>query len=131
MSTSNSTYYWGTGRRKSAVARVRLKSGEGKITINGKPVEAYFVDLTDQVAAAAPLKLVKGTFDVLANCNGGGLGGQADAVRLGIARALCLVSEEYEPIMREHKLLTRDSRMPERKKYGRKGARARFQFSKR
>jgi len=126
-------FYWGLGRRKTAVARVRLKRGTGQIKVNGKDFEDYFVKASDRVVVEQPLRTVKAhkNFDMFINVKGGGMSGQAGAVVLGAARALCLINEEYEKLLRENKFLTRDSRMRERKKYGQKGARARFQFSKR
>ena len=127
------TYTWGTGRRKTAVARVRIRSGSGKVVINKRPVEEYFKSDRDRQAALSPLATVQmtGNYDVWANVNGGGPTGQADAVMLGLARALMKASPETTEALREKGLLTRDARMKERKKYGQKGARKRFQFSKR
>ncbi len=127
------TYIWGTGRRKTAVARVRIRSGSGKVIINKRPVEEYFKSDRDRQAALSPLATVQMTsnYDVWANVNGGGPTGQADAVMLGLARALMKASPETTEALREKGLLTRDARMKERKKYGQKGARKRFQFSKR
>jgi len=125
--------YMATGRRKTAVARVFLRPGTGKITVNGRSLEEYFPLVTWRAAVRQPL-LVTDTadkFDVLINAQGGGLTGQAEAARLGIARALCEFNSELRPKLRELGLLTRDPRMKERKKYGRPGARKRFQFSKR
>ncbi len=126
-------YYYGTGRRKSAVARVRMRSGEGRILINNRPVEAYFTEDRDRKAVLAPLKATEttGRYDVFANVTGGGFTGQAGAVVLGLARALKSVDSALEPLLRGGGYLTRDSRMVERKKYGRRGARRSFQFSKR
>lgn len=126
-------FYWGTGRRKTAVARVRLKAGSGKVSINGKAVDKFFTEIRDQVAVVLPLKATKtdASVDVFANVNGGGFTGQAGAVKLGIARALKGYDASLEPILREHDMLTRDSRAVERKKYGQAGARRRYQFSKR
>jgi small subunit ribosomal protein S9 len=126
-------YVWGTGRRKSSVARVRLKPGSGTIQINGRSLEEYFRLEKDREAVRSPLAAVNGlqSFDVLVNVSGGGTTGQADAVKLGIARAL----KDYDPsllkILRDGDYLTRDSRMVERKKPGKPGARRSFQFSKR
>ena len=127
------TYIWGTGRRKKAVARVRIRSGEGKILINKRPLEEYFKADRDRQAAQSPLDTAQLTnkYDVWANVNGGGPTGQADAVMLGLARALIKAAPEVTESLREKGLLTRDARMKERKKYGQKGARKRFQFSKR
>ena len=127
------TYIWGTGRRKKAIARVRIRSGSGKVLINKRPVEEYFKADRDRQAAVSPLDTVQMTsnYDVWANVNGGGPTGQADAVMLGLARALMKAAPETTEALREKGLLTRDARMKERKKYGQKGARKRFQFSKR
>jgi small subunit ribosomal protein S9 len=127
------TYYWGLGRRKTSVARVRLSSGTGSIKVNGKEIDDYFKNFSDRSMIQTPMRAVKAhkNFDMFINVRGGGFTGQAGAVVLGCARALCLISDEYEKTLREESLLTRDSRMKERKKYGQKGARARFQFSKR
>jgi len=127
------TYYWGLGRRKTSVARVRLCQGTGKIKVNGKEFEDYFKNFSHRSLIQQPMRTVKAhkNFDMLVNVDGGGFSGQAGAVVLGSSRALCLISDEYEKILRENNFLTRDSRMRERKKYGQKGARARFQFSKR
>jgi small subunit ribosomal protein S9 len=126
-------YIWGTGRRKSAVARVRLRRGTGHIIINRRGFENYFTEEKDRNAIMAPFKLTKTTskFDCFANVSGGGFTGQAGAVVLGIARALRKYDDSLGPLLRENGLLTRDSRMKERKKYGRRGARRSFQYSKR
>jgi len=125
--------FLGTGRRKTAVARVRLCSGTGKVTVNGRPLENYFC-VEDQRAAVL-LPLVKtdsaNKFDVRVSVSGGGPTGQAGAVRHGIARALLKVDLNLRPILKAEGLLTRDPRMKERKKYGQPGARKRFQYSKR
>jgi small subunit ribosomal protein S9 len=125
--------YYGTGRRKSAVARVFLRPGSGKFTVNAKPFEQYFVTEQQRVSAKQPLVTseTSANFDVLATTNGGGVDGQADAVRLGIARALLEFNGELRKKLKSEGLLERDSRGKERKKYGQKGARKRFQFSKR
>jgi small subunit ribosomal protein S9 len=125
--------YLGTGRRKTAVARVRLASGNGKITVNGRQFENYFPLETLRVTAVQPLA-VTGTaekFNVRVNVSGGGPNGQAGAVRHGIARALLQFDANLRGALKAEGLLTRDSRMKERKKYGQPGARKRFQFSKR
>jgi small subunit ribosomal protein S9 len=124
---------WGLGRRKSAVARVRIKGGTGQVMINKRPVNEYFPNHMERLSVAKPFAVTElaGKFDVHANVRGGGPVAQAEAVRLGISRALVKVNKELEPPLREHDLLTRDSRMKERKKYGRRGARRGFQFSKR
>lgn len=123
----------GTGRRKSAVARVRISPGEGKITINKRPLEEYFDRPQDRSAVLAPLKRTGKTsdIDVKIRVHGGGITGQAGACKLGIARALKNFDDELEATLRDAHLLTRDSRMKERKKYGLRGARRATQFSKR
>lgn len=125
--------YLGTGRRKSSVARVRLMRGTGNILINGNDASKYFPHERALQHAVAPLEATKmaSKYDVVARCNGGGFIGQAGALRLGIARALLKADNSLEPRLREEGLLTRDPREKERKKYGRRGARAGFQFSKR
>jgi small subunit ribosomal protein S9 len=122
-----------TGRRKEAVTRVFLSKGDGKITINGKDYKTYFPLVYLQNQVEAPLKTLESTdkFDVTVNAKGGGVKGQAEAVKLGIARALLQVNPEYRPVLKEAGLLTRDSRSVERKKPGKKKARKSFQFSKR
>ena len=129
----NNPYTWGLGRRKTAVARVRIKSGAGAFIVNGKPVEAVFPVLEHRERAQLPLNATatSGTLDVFVNVNGGGVHGQADAVRMGLARALKETNPGFDEVLRDGGLLTRDSRMKERKKYGRRGARRGFQFSKR
>jgi len=126
-------YYWGTGRRKSSVARVRIKPGEGKLSVNKRSLEDYFVREQDRNAVLAPLLSVKARdiFDVHVDVQGGGVTGQAGAAVLGIARALRNFDENYTQTLRDSGHLTRDSRMVERKKPGQSGARKRFQFSKR
>jgi small subunit ribosomal protein S9 len=123
----------GTGRRKRAVVRIRLIAGTGEITINDKPAEAYFGRATLMQIVRQPFEATNsvGRFNVLANAFGGGLAGQAGAVRHGIARALVAADESLRPVLRKAGLLTRDPREKESKKYGRKRARKRFQFSKR
>ncbi len=125
--------FHGTGRRKEAVARVFVKLGSGKFQVNGRPVDDYFKNVAWRNAAIAPLKFTEtsGQVDVLATVQGGGAGGQAGAVRLGLSRALAQFNAELRPGLRKNGFLTRDSRMRERKKYGQKGARKRFQYSKR
>ncbi|HIG12373.1 MAG: 30S ribosomal protein S9 [bacterium] len=129
----NNPYTWGLGRRKSSVARVRIKPGAGAFLVNGKPLDEFFVTEQGQTRAKAPLLATEseGTYDVFCNVNGGGITGQSDAVRMGLARALNSINPAHDLILREEGLLTRDSRMKERKKYGRRGARRGFQFSKR
>ena len=125
--------YLGTGRRKTSVARVRLASGSGKITVNGRPFENYFPTDTLRGIATGPLSRTDTTnrFDVNVNVSGGGASGQAGAVRHGIARALLSADANLRAVLKADGFLTRDSRMKERKKYGQPGARKRFQFSKR
>ena len=126
-------YYWGTGRRKSSVARVRIKPGDGKLLVNKRELDNYFPREQDRIAVLAPLKVVNGekSFDVFVNMQGGGTSGQSGAVSLGVARALKSYDANYVQALRDAGHLTRDSRMVERKKYGQAGARRRFQFSKR
>jgi small subunit ribosomal protein S9 len=125
--------YYGTGRRKSSVARVFLRPGSGKFTVNDKPFETYFV--TEQQRASAKRSLatadLASNFDVLTTVRGGGVSAQADAVKMGIARALLEFNVELRKTLKADGLLSRDARIKERKKYGQKGARKRFQFSKR
>ncbi|MFY9279121.1 MAG: 30S ribosomal protein S9 [Caldicoprobacterales bacterium] len=125
--------YYGTGRRKKAVARVRLVPGDGKITINNRDLEEYFGLETLKVIVRQPLVLTDtlGKFDVVANVHGGGFTGQAGAIRHGISRALLEADRELRPTLKRAGFLTRDPRMKERKKYGLKGARRAPQFSKR
>ena len=126
-------YIWGTGRRKTAVARVRIARGTGKIIINNQPFEVFFPREQDRVDVLAPLRATRtaARYNVLASIAGGGPSGQAGALSLGIARALVKIDSKLEEALREHGLMTRDSRMKERKKYGQRGARAKYQFSKR
>lgn len=123
----------GTGRRKTAVARVYLREGSGNITINGKSAETYFVNQEHLFIIKQPLSVTasEGKFDILVNVYGGGITGQAGACRHGIARVLAKYDETNTSSLKSNGFLTRDSRMVERKKFGRKGARRRFQFSKR
>jgi small subunit ribosomal protein S9 len=123
----------GTGRRKSAVARVRLIPGDGAIKINQRAVDDYFTELQEQTAVSEPLIATNtaGHWNVFVNVRGGGHSGQAGAIRLGVARALVKADSRYEPVLRQAGYLTRDSRRVERKKYGQRKARRRFQFSKR
>jgi len=125
--------YIATGRRKTAVARIRMTSGTGKIEVNGKQFEEYFPTANLQNHVLQPLQVAKGanTFDVSVNAHGGGATGQAGAVRLAIARALLQTDETLRIPLKQEGLLTRDPRMKERKKSGQPGARKRFQFSKR
>lgn len=130
---NDSMTYYATGRRKTAVARVWLFGGAGRITINRREAERYVTRPTNMKIVEQPLIVTntRDKFDVWATAKGGGLSAQSGAVRLGIARALLRISDEYRESLKEMGYLTRDSRKKERKKYGRKGARARFQFSKR
>ena len=125
--------YQAVGRRKTSVARVILKSGSGNVTVNSKPFETYFPLETHRTAITKPFTVTDalGKYDVMVNVDGGGVTGQAGAVTLGIARALVQISEENRSVLRQNGLMTRDPRMVERKKYGQKKARKRFQFSKR
>jgi small subunit ribosomal protein S9 len=122
-----------TGRRKSSVARVRLLTGAGDIKVNRKSMDEYFPRETLRGIVTQPLTLTNNAdrFHVIANVNGGGISGQAGAIRHGISRALLIFDPELRPVLKKAGLLTRDPRMKERKKYGQKGARKRFQFSKR
>jgi small subunit ribosomal protein S9 len=126
-------YFWGTGRRKCAKARVRLRPGHGEVHINDRPLERFFKRELDRSVVTSPLRFTKLTtaFDIFANVEGGGTTGQAEAIRMGIARALLLYDRNLEKQLRTEGYLTRDPRMVERKKYGQAGARRRFQFSKR
>jgi small subunit ribosomal protein S9 len=121
------------GRRKESVARVRLTAGTGNVTINGRTMDAYFGRETSKMILVEPLKIVDqmGKLDVFVNAHGGGLSGQAGAIRHGITRALMEMNPEYRPLLKKAGFVTRDARAVERKKYGRPGARKRFQFSKR
>jgi len=125
--------YYGTGRRKSSIARVFLRPGTGGFKVNNKGFEEYFVTEAQRVAAKRTLIVadVVGQFDVITTVRGGGVTAQADAVKMGIARALLEFNAELRKTLKTEGLLTRDARVKERKKYGQKGARARFQFSKR
>ncbi|WP_320172304.1 30S ribosomal protein S9 [Maridesulfovibrio sp.] len=126
-------FNYATGRRKNAVARTRLYQGSGAILVNGKPYEEYFPRKTLQMIVQQPLKLTKtlGKFDIKVNADGGGVAGQAQAVRHGISRALIELDPELRPVLKRAGLLTRDARKKERKKYGQPGARAKYQYSKR
>lgn len=125
--------YLGTGRRKTSVARVRLRPGNGKVTINNKDMDEYFDFETLKVQVSSPLDVTDnlGKFDVFVRVDGGGYTGQAGAIRHGIARALCKVDDSYRPILKREGYLTRDPRKKERHKYGKKKARKSPQFSKR
>ena len=126
-------YFYGTGRRKHSVARVRVYNGTGKMTINGRDIDDYFGLETLKLIVRQPLVTTEtvGKVDIVATVTGGGVTGQAGAIRHGIARALLLVNEEYRPALKAAGFLTRDPRMKERKKYGLKAARRAPQFSKR
>ena len=125
--------YLGTGRRKNAIARVRLTPGDGKVTVNGKDLLEYFRRETLKMDIEQPFEVTEtlGKFDLKATVISGGLSGQAGAVRLGIARALLIFSEDFRPVLRKGGFLTRDPREKERRKYGLAKARKRYQFSKR
>jgi len=125
--------YYGTGRRKAAIARVFLRPGTGEWKVNGKAFEEYFVTEQQRVAAKRTLVVTElgGTFDVVTTVKSGGVSAQADAVKMGVARALIEFNPELRKTLKAEGLLTRDARQKERKKYGQKGARKRFQFSKR
>jgi small subunit ribosomal protein S9 len=131
--TANLVQYYGTGRRKTATARVFLRRGSGRSTINRREFDEYFKRENHRIDIVRALTLTEnnGNFDLLITVRGGGETGQAGAARLGIARALLEVNPEYRGVLKPHGLLTRDAREVERKKYGRAGARRRFQFSKR
>ncbi len=125
--------FLGTGRRKTSVARVRIAPGSGKITVNGRALDVYFPTDALRQVVSLPFQVTEtaGRYDVRINVSGGGPMGQAGAVRHGIARALIVADANFRPALKTNGLLTRDSRMKERKKYGQPGARKRFQFSKR
>jgi small subunit ribosomal protein S9 len=133
MADTKTSEFLGTGRRKTSIARVRLSSGTGKVTVNGRAFETYFPTDSLRMVVQQPLALTGNAdkFDVRVNVTGGGPTGQAGAVRHGIARALLLADANLRPSLKAEGLLTRDPRMKERKKYGQPGARKRFQFSKR
>jgi small subunit ribosomal protein S9 len=133
LGSNGAKQFYGTGRRREAIARVYIKAGAAKFTVNGRPVEDYFRNVAWHTAAVEPLKFTQmlDQLDVRAQVKGGGVGGQAGAVRMGLSRALSLLNPELRPALRKNGFLTRDPRMKERKKYGQKGARRRFQFSKR
>ncbi|MCY1046294.1 30S ribosomal protein S9 [Corallococcus sp. bb12-1] len=125
--------FYATGRRKEATARVWLRPGNGLVVINGRDINEYFGRETSKMVLHQPLEILeqKGKLDVTVNVRGGGLSGQAGAIRHGIARALCAFNPEFRPALKKAGFLTRDARAVERKKYGQPGARRRFQFSKR
>ena len=133
MAKKENVVFYGTGRRKSSIARVRLLEGTGKITINGKDIDEFFGLETLKVIVRQPLTVTNTTskYDVIATVKGGGTTGQAGAIRHGLARALNEANQEYRPILKQNGFLTRDPRMKERKKYGLKKARKAPQFSKR
>ena len=133
MYTSAKPYFYGTGRRKKSVARVRLYPGSGEITINGRSIDDYFGLETLKLIVNQPFGVTNtlGKFDIVANVAGGGISGQAGAIRHGVARALLAADANYRPVLKAAGLLTRDPRMKERKKYGLKAARRAPQFSKR
>lgn len=130
---SGKDFIWGTGRRKTSVARVRIRAGSGNVIVNGRPFEEYFPVLQHRIDSLAPGERTgaKARYDIFANIRGGGPTGQAGALRLGLARALVKAEPDLDEMLREHGDLTRDSRMVERKKYGQRKARRRYQFSKR
>jgi small subunit ribosomal protein S9 len=125
--------FYGTGKRKTSVARVWMRLGNGQMTINKKPVEEYLVRESDRIMTMEPLKItdMADKFDIYVNVKGGGISGQAGAIRHGISRALILADPKLRDSIKKEGFLTRDSRMKERKKYGQPGARKRFQYSKR
>ena len=133
MYTSSKPYFYGTGRRKKSVARVRIVPGTGVITINKKSIDEYFGLETLKLIVNQPFGVTEtlGKFDIVANVKGGGFSGQAGAIRHGVARALLTADENYKPLLKKAGFLTRDPRMKERKKYGLKAARRAPQFSKR
>ena len=131
--TPSKPYFYGTGRRKQSVARVRLMPGSGSVLINGRDIDDYFGLETLKLTVRQPFGVTgtEGRFDVVCTVSGGGVSGQAGAIRHGIARAMLQAGEEYKPLLKKAGLLTRDPRMKERKKYGLKAARKASQFSKR
>jgi small subunit ribosomal protein S9 len=132
MATTDSRTY-STGKRKTAIARIWIKPGTGTMTVNGIPADSYFERETARMIARQSLELIEAIdqFDVTATCHGGGKSAQADAMRHGISRALCLMDPERRTVLKRAGFLTRDARKKERKKYGQAGARKRFQYSKR
>jgi small subunit ribosomal protein S9 len=129
----DNSYFWGTGRRKNALARVRVRPGSGEVRINERTVEDYFPRLVWQAQVMQSLKVasLEGKVDVFIRASGGGLTGQAGAAKMGIARALIKLNPDLRPALKKEGLLTRDPRMVERKKFGQKGARGKRQYSKR
>lgn len=127
------TVYYATGRRKSAIAKTWLQSGTGTITVNGRPMDDYFTVETAKTILAQPLELtnLRDAYDIRVSVKGGGVSGQAGAIRHGITRALMLVDPDLRKALKRAGFVKRDPRIKERKKYGQRGARARFQFSKR
>jgi small subunit ribosomal protein S9 len=125
--------YYATGKRKLAIARTWLRPGAGLITINGRPIDRYFSRETAKIVVLQPLELTEtvGKFDILVNVTGGGLSGQAGAIKHGITKALLVYDPQLRTVLKKAGFITRDSRTKERKKYGQKGARARYQYSKR
>jgi small subunit ribosomal protein S9 len=125
--------YYATGKRKTSIARVHVKSGTGNITINKRTIDDYFSRETEKMIVNQPLELTKnaGKFDISVNVSGSGTSGQAGAIKHGISKVLVMIDPKTRPILKRAGFLTRDSRIKERKKYGQRGARARFQFSKR
>jgi small subunit ribosomal protein S9 len=130
---AESLQYYGTGRRKSAIARVYLRPGSGDFKVNGRPFDQYFLTESQRRSAREPLLSTEtaSSFNIVVRVSGGGVNGQADAVKLGIARALMVFNIELRKKLKAEGLISRDSRSKERKKYGQKGARKRFQYSKR
>jgi small subunit ribosomal protein S9 len=133
MATVDKNAFYSTGRRKHAVARVWMMPGSGKISINRRDIDDYFGRATSKMILRQPLELTETTnrYDIYVNVAGGGLSGQADAIRHGITRSLMKINAAFRPALKKAGYITRDSRIKERKKYGQRGARARFQFSKR
>ncbi|MBI5479108.1 MAG: 30S ribosomal protein S9 [Deltaproteobacteria bacterium] len=125
--------FYATGRRKQAIARVWMSPGSGQVTINDRTLDDYFGRATSRMVVRQPLELTEtvGRYDIFVNVCGGGLAGQADAIRHGISRGLCRINETFRPTLKKAGYLTRDARIKERKKYGQPGARKRFQYSKR
>jgi len=133
MPIHNDKGFYATGRRKESSARVWVRAGSGAITVNGRPLDAYFGRETSKMVLNQPLTVLEqaGKMDVDVMVRGGGLSGQAGAIRHGLSRALCVLNPEFRPALKKAGFLTRDARAVERKKYGQPGARRRFQFSKR
>lgn len=129
----NEERFYATGKRKNAIARVWIKPGSGNLLVNNRPLDVYFGRQTSRMVVMQPFELTQtvGRFDIMVNVTGGGLSGQAGAIKHGISKALLEVDPSYRSVLKSAGFLTRDSRVKERKKYGRRGARASFQFSKR